>query len=227
LSSVVESDWGTNKVGGVDDWLGNLVDDWSVDSDHLLDRDVVDDLADCHFWDDLGDLWGDVSVSSYWSKNLLFGDKGLKVSSQGRSDSMDNWSSMDNWGRSSMDNCGGWGSMNNWGWGSNTSLNNFSVGNNGGWSSDLMDGGVHNGVDLLRNKLWVNNVWDCWLDDGSRISSDDGLCLVVDGLLDWNADVCDCWGHSGVNNWSGSDQWGGSNNWSWGSMDKSGSEGSG
>jgi len=204
LSSGVEGDRGANNVGGMDCRLSPLVDHWGVDSNHLLNGNVMNDLADGDLWDDLGDLWGDVSVSSYWSKNLLFGDKGFKVSSQGWSDS-DSWSSMDNWS-----------SMDHWSRGSNASLDDFSVGNN--WGSD-MDRGVHNGLNLLRSKDWVSDVWNSWLDDGSRKSSDHRLGLEVDGFLDWNADVSNCWGHSSVDNWSGS------NNWS--SMDNSSSEGSG
>jgi hypothetical protein len=216
LSSVVE-DWGANDVGGVDGRLGPLVDDWGVNSNDLLNGDVMNDLADGDLWNDLGDLWGDVSVSSYWSKNLLFGDKGFEVSSQGWSDS--DRSSMDNWS-SLMENLS-WGSMDNSGldWSSNASLNDFSVGNNGSWGSDV-DRGVHKGLNLLRSKDWVSNVWNGWLDDGSRESSDHWLGLEVDGFLDWDTDVSDCWGHSSVNNWRGSHDWGGM-------MDKSSSEGSG
>jgi hypothetical protein len=227
LSSVVEGgDWGVlNKVVGVDDGLSKLVDDWGLDSNDLLDRDVMDDLADGHFWDDLGDLWGDVSVSSYWSKNLLFGDKGLKVSSQGRSGNSDSWSSMHNWS-SVVDNLG---------WGSNTGLDDFSVGNSNsdwGWSSSddglVVDWSAHNGMNIVGGKDWMSNVWDGRLDDGSRVPSDHGFGLIVDGLLDWNADVCDCWGHSvgGDDGWGSSDQWSSSNHWGWGS-NKGGSEGSG
>lgn len=57
--------------------------------DGLSNWDIVDDLPDGHFWDNLSDLRSDLSVSSDWGQNLLFGHQWFEISSLGCSEDSD------------------------------------------------------------------------------------------------------------------------------------------
>lgn len=136
----------------LDEWSGHLVDNWGVDSHWGVDWNLLDDLSDGDLRHDLGDLWGDLSVSSDWGKDLLLGHEWLEITGLGSSDS------------------DGWSSNGNLGWSGNngSGLDDGSVGGgDGGWSGGNSDGWLvmsDDGWLMVSDKSWGSKSWDGWPD---------------------------------------------------------------
>jgi hypothetical protein len=166
----------------LDNWLVNSDLNWSL-VDGLWNSNFLDNSSDGDFWLNSGHLGSDLGVSSDWSENLFLGDKWLKVTSLGSSDSDDLLN------RGSLENLLNWSSMDNLlNRSSSSGLDNYGIVANG----NLLDWGS---CDLLQNWGSMKNVssGNCWLDDGGGISSHNRLGLVVNGLGQGDLDSGNGW----------------------------------
>jgi hypothetical protein len=197
---------------GVNGWGSDPSVDWSVNCNWGGDINVVNNLSNMDLRLDLSDLWSDLSVSSDWGKNLFLGHKGSEISglSGTESDGLVRHSDWSN-GGSSLNN-GGIPDGNGLNWSNGLDLLNSDL---------LVNWGRHDVLDVLLDgnglKGWSLKVWDGWLDDLLRISSNNGSGFVVDGLGDWHGNMSHSWGMNdgwGVGNGVVSGHGGGSND-SW------------
>jgi len=82
---------GKNNLSVLEGILWNIL--TLLDGNWGSNWNIMNDPADSDLWLDLSVLWGDLSVNTSWSKNLLLGYKWSEVTSLSGSDS-GNWDSV-------------------------------------------------------------------------------------------------------------------------------------